>query len=359
MDAAQEQRQYGNQAVVPGRLPAADLAGFIGASPGMARIYTAIEAVAASTATVFITGESGTGKEVAAQAIHKSSPRRAKPLVAINCGAIPKDLIESELFGHLKGSFTGAVSDRTGAVKHAHGGTLFLDEVCEMHIDLQSKLLRFLNSGAFTPVGSNKVEQADIRLICATNRDPLAEVRGGRLREDLYYRLHVVPIQMPPLRERGSDILLIAKELLARHAAREAKRFWKFDEAAKARLLAYAWPGNVRQLQNVIQNAVLMNDGAEISDAMVLAALGPEAAIPATATPVRPSPHSGLTEPSATDPGAWTFPHDILPLAAVERAAILRAIALCDGHVTRAAALLGLSASTVYRKKQEWDAGKA
>ena len=243
--------------------------GFIGGSPAMQAVYHTIESAAASKATVFITGESGTGKEVCAEAIHRASPRRQAPFIALNCGAIPKDLMESEIFGHVKGAFTGAISDRTGAAAKANGGTLFLDEIAEMELALQTKLLRFVQTGTFQKVGETRQESVDIRIICATNRDPLAEVRDGRFREDLYYRLHVVPIQMPPLRERGDDILSVARAFLVAYAREEGKHFRRFTAEAEARLSTYGWPGNVRQLQNVIRNAVVLNDGEEVTQEML------------------------------------------------------------------------------------------
>ena len=176
-----------------------------------------------SRATVFITGESGTGKELCAQAIHQLSPRRSGPFVAVNCGAIPSELMESEMFGHVKGAFTGAIGNREGAISRAKGGTLFLDEICEMDLSLQVKLLRVIQSGEFQKVGGNEVEHADVRYVCATNRDPWIEVQAGRFREDLYYRLHVVPCAMPPLRERDDDVLLIARHFLALYAKKRAR----------------------------------------------------------------------------------------------------------------------------------------
>ena len=188
--------------------------GFVGASLPMQTVYHIIDSAATSKATVFITGESGTGKEVCAQAVHDASPRHDKPFVALNCAAIPRDLMESEIFGHARGAFTGAVSAREGAAAKAHGGSLFLDEICEMDMDLQSKLLRFIQTSTFQKVGSNTLQSVDIRFVCATNRDPMEEVRAGRFREDLYYRLHVIPIDLPPLRQREDDVILIAYHLL-------------------------------------------------------------------------------------------------------------------------------------------------
>ena len=243
--------------------------GFIGASAPMQAVYRTIESVAASRASVFITGESGTGKELAAEAIHKASPRAGREFVALNCGAIPRDLLESEVFGHVKGAFTGATSDRAGAAKLADGGTLFLDEIGEMPLDMQVKLLRFVQTGTYAPVGSSRMERVDVRFVCATNRDPMLEVQAGRFREDLYYRLYVVPIELPPLRERGDDVLRIAQHFLASFAREEGRRFRGFTPDAETALMAYAWPGNVRQLQNVIRNVVVLHD-ADMVDAGML-----------------------------------------------------------------------------------------
>ncbi len=203
--------------------------GFIGSSLPMQSVYRIIENASSSNATVFITGESGTGKELCAEAIHMHSPRKNGEFVALNCAAIPRDLMESEIFGHVKGAFTGAVSNRQGAAALADGGTLFLDEVCEMNLDLQSKILRFIQTGSYQKVGANKVENTDIRFLCATNRDPMKEVKEGRFREDLYYRLHVIPILLPPLRERGQDIMLIAEHFLAIYSQEENKNISGFS----------------------------------------------------------------------------------------------------------------------------------
>ncbi|WP_114377787.1 sigma-54-dependent transcriptional regulator [Elioraea thermophila] len=316
-------------------------AGFIGAAPAMQAVYRIIENAAASRATVFITGESGTGKELAAEAIHRLSPRRDKPFVAINCAAIPRDLMESEMFGHVRGAFTGAVADRAGAASQADGGTLFLDEVCELDLALQGKLLRFIQTGTFQRVGSTKTEQVDVRFVCATNKDPLEEVRAGRFREDLYYRLHVIPITMPPLRERAEDILLIAEAFLARFAAEEKKAFRGFSAEAKAALLSYPWPGNVRELENAIRTAVVLHDGDLLEASMLPAQVIRPGRTRTTALPPR--------APAGEDLATL-----IRPLAEVEREAIERAIALCGGNIAKAAAHLGVSPSTIYRKRAAW-----
>lgn len=318
--------------------------GFIGASMPMQAVYRIIESAAPSKATVFITGESGTGKEVCAEAIHKCSPRKDQSFVALNCAAIPHDLMESEIFGHMKGAFTGAVSDRKGAASLADGGTLFLDEICEMDLDLQSKLLRFIQTGSFQKVGSGKTESVDVRFVCATNRDPLAEVKAGRFREDLYYRLHVIPLTLPPLRERGEDILLLARELLQRYAGEEGRRFVDFSPEAARVLLDYPWPGNVRELQNVIRNTVVLNDGERVEVSMLPPPLG----LPMR-TPVQSVASSSMSIP------AEQLIREVRPLWIVEKEAIEHAISECDGNIPKAAALLEISPSTIYRKKQAWE----
>ncbi|WP_421262410.1 sigma-54-dependent transcriptional regulator [Aeromonas jandaei] len=320
--------------------------GFIGASMAMQAVYRIIESAAPSKATVFITGESGTGKEVCAEAIHQCSPRREQPFIALNCAAIPHDLMESEIFGHVKGSFTGAQGDRKGAASLADGGTLFLDEICEMDLDLQSKLLRFIQTGTLQRVGSGKLETVDVRFICATNRDPLLEVKAGRFREDLYYRLHVIPLYLPPLRERGEDILLLARSLLQNYAKEENKRFRDFDAAAARVLLDYPWPGNVRELQNVVRNIVVLNDKELVSPDILPPPLNGVRAL-AVATTADQQPAATATTPAVGGP--------IRPLWLVEKEVIEQAIASCDGNIPKAAALLEISPSTIYRKKQGWE----
>ena len=246
---------------------------FVGRSPAMQTVYQTLQSAAGSDATVFVRGESGTGKELCAEALHKLSPRKNGPHVTLNCAAIPRDLLESEIFGHVKGAFTGATRDRKGAAMRANGGTLFLDEICEMDLSLQSKLLRFLQERTIQRVGDDVIHASDVRIVCATNRDPMAEVRAGRFREDLFYRLHVVPLILPPLRDRGDDVMLISEHFLQQFAEEDGKTFAGFDEEARQTLMAYGWPGNVRQLQNVIRNIVVMNAGGLVSRAMLPAEL--------------------------------------------------------------------------------------
>ncbi|HEX4505604.1 MAG TPA: sigma-54 dependent transcriptional regulator [Alphaproteobacteria bacterium] len=329
----------------------AGFADFIGRSLPMQRVYRTIEAAARSSASVFITGESGTGKELAAHALHSHSPRATRQFVALNCGAIPRDLLESTIFGHVKGAFTGATADQDGAAARADGGTLFLDELGEMEMGLQTKLLRFIQTGTYERVGEGRSRHADIRFIAATNRDPLEAVREGRLREDLFYRLFVVPIAMPPLRDRGEDILLIARRFLEEFARAEGKEFKALTPEVEARLLAYSWPGNVRQLQNVIRNAVVLNDGSVIAEAMLPALPEPDQ----RGTP-RP-PMNGSMNGHAHPPVSADLPETseaIVPLAEMERLYIERAIGLHDGNIQLAARRLGISPSTIYRKKEGW-----
>lgn len=329
---------------------------FIGSSLPMQAVYRQIESAAPSKATVFITGESGTGKEVCAEAIHSASERASGPFIALNCGAIPKDLIESEVFGHVKGAFTGATADREGAAERANGGTLFLDEICELDMNLQVKLLRFLQTGTFTKVGGDREEKVDIRIVCATNRDPVKEVQQGRFREDLYYRLHVIPIVMPPLRVREDDVLEIANHFLRANAEKEAKEFVGFADEVEVILQNYTWPGNVRELLNSIQNIVVMNDGEEVTIDMLP---GPLSKITAGKPhhPQRRASDSIASGAKKLDRDVFAFPtrpEQIKPLAEVERDIIEQAIKACAGNIPKAAALLEINPSTIYRKRAAW-----
>ena len=325
--------------------------GFVGRSPAMQAVYRIIQSAAPSSASVFITGDSGTGKEVAAEALHRLSPRRDRPFVALNCGAIPHDLLESTIFGHIKGSFTGATADQEGAAARADGGTLFLDELGEMDPQLQAKLLRFIQTGTYTRVGETRPRQADIRFVAATNRDPAEAMRNGRLREDLYYRLAVIPLHMPPLRDRGEDILLIARHFLTRFASAEGRALRGFAPEVEARLLGHPWPGNVRQLENLVRNVAVLHDGPLVTTEMLpLPGTGPLAAATqasqpamAPAPPVMPA-NDALPE----------SPQDIEPLSNIERRYVEHAIALCGGNLQLAARRLGIGTSTIYRKREAW-----
>ena len=326
---------------------------FIGSSMPMQSLYRIIDSVASSDATAFIVGESGTGKELTASAIHQMSKRSENKFLALNCGAIPGELIESELFGHVKGAFTGAINHRDGAASISDGGTLFLDEICEMDLELQTKMLRFIQTGEFQRVGSNKTEKVDVRFVCATNKDPLEEVRSGRFREDLFYRLHVIPIKLPPLRERGEDILEIAGNFLKEYVKRDNKQFSGFSPEAETVLLDYAWPGNVRELQNVIQQAVVLNDGTQVLDSMLI--MNPAIAMPAVSGEAEPKTDVQEISPTNSSVTSISEKIEIEPLWQVEKRVILHAVEVCDGNVNRAAGLLEVAPSTIYRKLNSWE----
>ena len=312
---------------------------FIGASVVMGQVYDKIRSVARSMATVFITGESGTGKELCAQAVHDISNRGQGPFVPLNCGAIPSELLESEVFGHVKGSFTGAISDKPGAAMAADGGTLFLDEICELNLGLQTKLLRFLETSTIQPVGASRPRKVNVRIVCATNRDPLAAVKQGHFREDLYYRLHVVPIHLPPLRNRDADVIIIAETALKRFAKEEGRELHALDEDVKTLFRTLPWPGNVRQLLNVIRHVVVLNDGPVVTRAMLPIELLQEGESGKDADTSLPVGLSGLIGHS---------------LAEIERLVINETIRHYGGSVPKAARILEVSPSTLYRKMEHW-----
>lgn len=314
-----------------------DFAGFVGASSAMQFLYEQIGRVAASAAPVFITGESGTGKDVCAEALHSRGPRAGSRFVAINCAAIPRDLMESELFGVMRGAFTGAHEDRRGAAELADGGTLFLDEVGELDPSLQSKLLRFLQTGCLSRVGETATRKVDVRVICATNRNPMQMIADRQFREDLFYRLHVLPIHLPPLRQRPSDIMLLTRHFLSRYAHEERKSFAGISPEAAQRLTAADWPGNVRQLQNLVRRLVVMFDGGEITTDMIEAAdIESRVATPAPVEAPRVERRA------------------VLPMWQQEQRIIEEAITAFGGNVSMAAAALEISPSTIYRKRQSW-----
>jgi two-component system, NtrC family, response regulator AtoC len=304
----------------------------LGNSPAMLDVYDIIERVADSAAPVLITGESGTGKELVAREIHRRGARARGEFVAVNCAALPEALLESELFGHVRGAFTDAKLSRDGLFVRAHRGTLFLDEIGDMPIGLQPKLLRALQEGTIRPLGSSGEVRVDARLITATNRDLEGAIAQKAFREDLYYRINVVPIGMPPLRERGQDILSLAHALLTQVASKSGKGIPRLSPAACQKLLRYDWRGNVRELRNCIERAVALARGPiiDISD-----------------LPPRIRDHPGA--PVALE---VTDLSQILPLDQVERAYILRVLELFRGNKSLAAKVLGLSRKTLHRKVQ-------
>jgi DNA-binding NtrC family response regulator len=316
----------------------------VGASPDF-RAALAIAAKAArARVPVLIEGESGVGKEVVAEAIHAASPRGKKPMIAINCGAIPANLVESELFGHEKGAFTGAFERKIGKFADADGGTLFLDEIGEMPLDAQVKLLRVLQSGEVQPIGARHTREVDVRVIAATNKRLIEEVEAGRFREDLYYRLNVVQVTIPPLRERIADIPALARHLLARIADQPGLRPLGITDDALALLGRYAWPGNVRQLQNALFRAAVLCEGDALTrtDFPQIAALG---------TARVPTPGGQM----ATSGGVTLFRPDgnMRPLEEIEADVIRLAIGHYRGRMTEVARRLGIGRSTLYRKLGE------
>jgi two-component system repressor protein LuxO len=328
--------------------------GIVGQSAKMRTIFEIIRNVSPTEATVMIQGESGTGKELVARAIHDLSGRSKGPFVALNMAAVPHELVESTLFGHERGAFTGADRQRIGACEEADGGTLFLDEIGEMPIDLQGKLLRFLQERVYRRVGGSRDIQSHVRVLSATNRDPLDEVREGRMRDDLYYRLHVVPIDLPPLRERVGDISLLATTALTESSQRYEKNFRSIDPAVIQRLEGYDWPGNVRQLFHLIERCVVLNQGPLLKLEMLPSDLQD---VPSNERgleqPIHPSPVSAsLDSTEAAPPDAETV---VLPLAELEKRAIEHALRVCEGSATEAARLLGISAATIYRKVKSFD----
>jgi two-component system NtrC family response regulator len=289
--------------------------------------------VAPTRATVLLLGESGTGKELIANAIHYRSPRASGPLVKVNCAALAETLLESEMFGHEKGAFTGAVARRKGRFEAADGGTLFLDEVAEIPPATQVKLLRVLQEHAFERVGGNEAIRSDVRLVTATNMDVEKAVREGKLREDLYYRLKVVTIRLPPLRDRREDIPALARHFAAKFAAENGKPVPRIDPSAMAALAAYSWPGNVRELENVMENAVVLARGDVLSADLV-----------AAGAPPRPLPEGE---------GVLRFLPGT-PLVEVEKRMILETLRAQDGNKSKAAEALGIGVRTLYRKIDEY-----
>ncbi|MCX7099450.1 MAG: sigma 54-interacting transcriptional regulator [Methylococcales bacterium] len=305
--------------------------GLLSRSPAMRHIFQIIENAAQTEATVLVRGESGAGKELVAKAIHKLSARQKAPFLAINCAALSSNLLESELFGHVRGAFTGAIKDHQGLFQRAHGGTLFLDEVAELPLELQAKLLRVLQERNYIPVGGDRSIAVDVRIVAATHRSLREEVKNGRFREDLMYRLRVVPIFIPPLRDRREDIPLLVWHFINRHNNENFRRIDKIDPLAMRTLLDYAWPGNIRELHNVVEYAFAVGRG----------------------TTLRPSdlpPEFRETQPPATPstiPAAPVLPVD-------QSAAICLALEQHQGNITAAANAVGMSRATFWRKRKQY-----
>jgi two-component system, NtrC family, response regulator HydG len=306
----------------------------VGRSPAMQRVYELISKVAPTRASILITGDSGTGKELVSETVHQMSPRAEGPFLAVNCGAVAPNVIESELFGHERGSFTGADRGRKGYFEEADGGTLLLDEITEMSADLQVKLLRVIATGKLIRVGASEPITVDVRVIAATNRDPEKAIRQGRLREDLYYRLNVFQIDVPPLRERGDDILMLAEHFLNEFNARESVNK-RWSERALRRLQTYNWPGNVRELRNVVERAALLS-GDVIDD---------------------PGLPEGTLEPTTAPGNGNSLVVRVgSPLSEVERTMILATLRQVRGDKREAARRLGISLKTLYNRLSVYQA---
>ncbi|MDX2012597.1 MAG: sigma-54 dependent transcriptional regulator [Myxococcaceae bacterium] len=317
----------------------------IGESSQVQELFKVIDKVADSPSTVLITGESGTGKELVATALHDGSSRKDKPLIKINCAAIPKDLMESELFGYERGAFTGAVTSKPGRFELADAGTLFLDEIGEVPIEMQVKLLRVLQESEFERVGGIKTTRVDVRLIAATNRDLLAEVEAGRFRKDLYYRLNVVPIHLPPLRERRADVPALVRHFIEKYNKRLNKKIEGIADEALVMLQAYPWPGNIRELENLMERVILFADGPRIEAKDLPAPVRGGVGGATTSTTESPPPEIGETPLK-----------EILKArqAEIEKAFIVQALGKTEGNVTRAAKLLGISRKSLQTKMKEF-----
>jgi len=337
-----------HQAVADGRREreagADDTPPLIGESPPIGEVRKFIHTVAPTDETVTAFGETGTGKEVVARQIHAQSQRAQGPFVAMNAACVPGELFESELFGHKRGAFTGATADRLGLFREARGGTLFIDELGELPIDLQPKLLRALETRRIRPVGDGREHDVDVRIVAATNRDLWEQVREGRFREDLYFRLQVFPVRLPPLRERRGDILALATHLLGRVGAPHLR----LDDGARRALTAYDWPGNVRELLNVLRRAALFADGDLLDASLVGRMIAASVFGHGGTTSERPGATLRGPAPPVDDPGS---PRS---LAEVERAHIEQVLASLDGHITRAAVALGIDRRTLQRKLRSY-----
>jgi len=330
--------------------------GIIGQSTSLADVFRVLLKVAPTDSTVLVTGESGTGKELLVRALHNNSARADKPFVPINCGAIPKELLESELFGHEKGAFTHAIRSRPGRFEVADGGTIFLDEIGEMDPSLQVKILRVLQEKEIERVGGAGVKKVDVRIVAATNRDLESEVSRGRFREDLYYRLNVIPLHLPPLRERDNDVLLLAEHFLVRFCARKNRPCLGLNPDVRKILLAYLWPGNVRELENFMERMSILVDGDVVYPidlpAKILETVGDIAALPEPAmrpASTQPLPQQGFAWPSLADLDTHAMSLKEF-LDAIEDRLIGEALERADGVKNQAAELLGIKRTTLIEK---------
>jgi transcriptional regulator with GAF, ATPase, and Fis domain len=322
-----------------------DTTGIIGQSPALQEVFKILAKVAPTDATVLVTGESGTGKELLVRALHKNSPREDKPFVPINCGAIPKELLESELFGHEKGAFTHAIRSRAGRFELANGGTIFLDEIGEMDLSLQVKILRVIQEKEFERVGGTKTQKVDVRIVAATNRDLEKEVAKGTFREDLFYRLNVIPINLPPLRERGEDILILAEYFLEKFCAQKGRKNMSISPAAQELLLNYEWPGNVRELENFMERMTILCENTEIQPEDL-----PEKILKNTELKPKQKPaSSSFSWPTIKDMQSNKM--DLKDfLERIEENLLIEALKQAQGVKNKAAEILGIKRTTLIEK---------
>jgi DNA-binding NtrC family response regulator len=336
--------------------PTVGFEGMIGASQAMADVYDLTRRVAATSTTVLLTGETGTGKELVARAVHRLSPRATGPFVRVNCGALSESLLESELFGHVKGAFTSAVENRTGRFEAAHGGTIFLDEINSVSYKLQVKLLRVLQEHEFERVGDTKTIRVDCRIVAATNRDLLEEIEAGRFREDLYYRLNVVPIYLPPLIDRRDDIPPLVQHFASSYAAANRRATPKIPNDVLAALKEYAWPGNVRELQNYVERAIVLAP----EDVLSVELFPPQVRGLAPIRVGRDRPRDveslgrdlvarGMTDTDAAGTGVYDY-----VVSLVEKTLIQHVLSACQGVQTKAAVRLGINRNTLHKKIQDY-----
>lgn len=310
--------------------------GIIGASQPMQKLFSLISSAAGANVPIFIHGETGTGKELIAKACHQSSYRVASPFIPVNCANLSEHLIESQLFGHKKGAFTGAVKDQLGYFELAGNGTLFLDEICTLPLPLQAKLLRVIQEREFSPLGSHQVKKFDAQVVSASSTSLATGVEQGEFREDLYYRLAVIQLNVPRLADRGDDVTQIAQFYIEKYAKEHDKKFKGLSDDAKAYITHYDWPGNVRQLENLLHGVVILNQGELITQDMLMQNM------------------DQITRFTTKQTSETMTSSEIIPLAAVEKQTILSAIAQCDGNIALASKLLEINPSTVYRKMSKW-----
>jgi len=333
-----------------------NLDGIIGGSSALAQVFKVLAKVAPTDSTVLVTGESGTGKELLVRALHRNSTRRDNAFVPINCGAIPRELLESELFGHEKGAFTHAIRTRPGRFELADGGTIFLDEIGEMDLSLQVKILRALQEKEIERVGGTCVKKVDVRVVAATNRDLEEEVRTGRFREDLFYRLNVIPLHLPPLRERGSDILLLAQHFLSSHCKTKDRKPLTLSEGAREMLLTYSWPGNVRELENFMERLSILCDAGEVT---------PEDLPDKVFHDIGEKPLRKVAEVEPARPAGFVWPtlKDMEDkglklkdfLETIEGRLLEEALNQCDGVKNKAAEMVGIKRTTLIEKLKKRD----